>query len=134
MLAQPGACVQPVVLDLVVRIGVWYPRACTFEHLNQFEGEPMSCPCDPIYLRDDAPPEQRVSRLYAWIAIQADGGEGIIGHVLPGLGMTPLVTSKLSVAVSLRLAAKQALVLSGHPAVELRVFGSPETLDRLERA
>lgn len=38
--------------------------------------------------------EQQIADLHAWIATHANGGEGIVASILPGVGSTPMVSSK----------------------------------------
>ena len=57
-------------------------------------------------------PGQRITELHAWIATYADGTEGIIARALPGLGMTPLVNSRLHVARQLERFAREAMALT----------------------
>ncbi|HMG43920.1 MAG TPA: hypothetical protein VK611_21485 [Acidimicrobiales bacterium] len=48
---------------------------------------------------DDAPgTPDGIPSLWAWVAIDAMGGEGIIGAQLPGLGAVALVTGSESLA------------------------------------
>lgn len=51
-------------------------------------------------LRTDTPtpPDQRITELFAWIAEQPDGGEGVISFEIPGIGHMPLVTSQRRIA------------------------------------
>jgi hypothetical protein len=76
-------------------------------------------------LLDSPPtPEQMIGALHAWIATYRDGTEGIIAHGLPGLGMTPLVTSRHHVGVQLEPIARHAMKLSQdtpHPVVAVRL-------------
>lgn len=48
----------------------------------------------PYVLPADMNPEQRIDELHAWIATHRNGGQGIVASVLPGLGATPLVSSR----------------------------------------
>jgi hypothetical protein len=57
-------------------------------------------------------PGQRITELHCWIATYADGTEGIIAGGLPGLGMTPLVTSRRHAAEQLEVVAHNAMRLS----------------------
>lgn len=45
-------------------------------------------------LPSDMDPAQRIDELHAWIATHADGGQGIIACILPGLGSTPMVSAR----------------------------------------
>jgi len=42
--------------------------------------------------------ETKIDRLYAFMSIDENGFNGIVASILPGLGSTPLVTAKRSVA------------------------------------
>ena len=57
-------------------------------------------------------PGQRITDLYCWIATYCDGTEGIVGGILPGIGQTPLVTSRRRVAEDLGRFAREAQRLS----------------------
>lgn len=70
-------------------------------------------------------PEQRIARLYAWIAIHSDGSEGIMATLTQGRVM-PLVTSQRRIAISMAEMAERVALASaaaGRPCrAELRVF------------
>jgi hypothetical protein len=59
-------------------------------------------------------PGQLITELHAWVATYADGTEGIIAGELPGMGMTPLITSRRAVAESLEELARRAQRLTMH--------------------
>ena len=42
--------------------------------------------------------ETKIERLYAFMSIDEQGRNGIVASILPGLGSTPLVTGKRSLA------------------------------------
>jgi hypothetical protein len=61
------------------------------------------------YFADDpAPPEQRITELYAWIAVQGNDGEGIIGAVLDGQYL-PLVSAKRELMVRMKALADEVI-------------------------
>jgi hypothetical protein len=86
-----------------------------------------------VYL--DLPPDedQRIQRLYCWVAIQPDGSEGIPSMSVDGHTM-PLVTSKRRVAdlmSSAAVDASEAAKAAGKPVrLELRVFDLARVLHR----
>jgi hypothetical protein len=59
------------------------------------------------------PNEGPVDRIYAFLSIDAKGFNGIVAGTLPGLGSTPLVTSKRSVALSLIPVAQEVAERTG---------------------
>ena len=65
-----------------------------------------------------------VRDLYAWVAIDADGDEGIPSTTLPGLGTTPLVASKLG-AIELMRPVAEEMALLFDCRMELRRFSGP---------
>jgi len=59
---------------------------------------------------------QRIDALYAWVATEPDGGEGVAAMNIPSLGgMMPLVGADLDRMKSLRIWAEQVRELSGCP-------------------
>lgn len=44
------------------------------------------------------PNEAKIERIYAFLSIDADGFNGIVAAVLPGVGSTPMVFGKRSLA------------------------------------
>lgn len=62
----------------------------------------------PLDHESPPPADQRIDTLYAWIATQQDGAEGIISTFIPQLGATPLITSKPHIAALMELAANRA--------------------------
>lgn len=74
---------------------------------------------------------QSIDALYAWVATEPDGGEGIIAALIPGMpGMTPLVGADMDRMRSYRPFAEMARIGSGYP-VRLVRFGSREDLEVL---
>jgi hypothetical protein len=76
-------------------------------------------------------PGQRITNLHCWIATYRDGSEGMIGSILPGIGQTPLVSSRLETAESLERFAREAqraTLDTAHPVVNVRLvtFASTE--------
>lgn len=61
---------------------------------------------------DTPEPGQSITELYAWVATHANGGEGIVAAVLPGLGATPLISSKRAVMAMAEGVARHAVALS----------------------
>jgi hypothetical protein len=57
--------------------------------------------------------EARITRLYAFMSIDADGKNGIVAHVLPNLGSTPLVTGSRRVAHTMIPLAEFVAKMSG---------------------
>lgn len=58
------------------------------------------------------PPGQVITELHAWIATYAEGGQGIIAAILPGLGSAPLVSSKRSHMTMAEGVARHAALLT----------------------
>jgi hypothetical protein len=79
---------------------------------------------------DPPPPHQRITRLYAWVAIHDDGGEGILSADLPfpgeGRRHMPLISSKRSTAQMLESLARKIAADAGKAGkpvrCELRIF------------
>ncbi len=73
---------------------------------------------------------QRITRLYAWIAEEPDGGEGVVGGDLPGMGWTPLIGADRARIESYRRVAEQFASVSGYP-IRLKVFGEGTVIDEI---
>jgi hypothetical protein len=59
---------------------------------------------------------QKIERLYAWVATEPDGGEGVCGMTIPELGgLVPLVGADRERIESLRIYAEQIRKASGCP-------------------
>lgn len=59
---------------------------------------------------------QKIEKLFAWIATEADGGEGVCAGATPdGLGMMPLIGADRERIESYRPLAKDIRRLSGLP-------------------
>jgi hypothetical protein len=59
---------------------------------------------------------QKIEKLYAWIATEPDGGEGVCGASIPELGgMVPLVGADRERIESYRRIAEQARKATGFP-------------------
>ena len=71
-----------------------------------------------------------VERMYAWIALNPNGDEGICGMELPGMGMVPLVGANRHRMLSLRPYAERTRAATGCP-VSLVVFSNRHELERL---
>jgi hypothetical protein len=48
-----------------------------------------------------------IDELYAFMSIDADGNHGLLAHILPGLGSTPLVTGSAKAAEGLKPLARE---------------------------
>lgn len=57
--------------------------------------------------------EEGIDILYAWLSIDEYGYNGIVAHILPNLGATPLVTGKLSLAERMKPLAERVAKESG---------------------
>jgi hypothetical protein len=75
---------------------------------------------------------QAIEALYAWVATEPDGGEGVVGVGADvGLGgVTPLVGADMDRIRSLRPFAEAARQMTGYP-VRLVRFGSRDDLEIL---
>jgi hypothetical protein len=71
-----------------------------------------------------------IDALYAWVATEPDGGEGVCAMNIPGFGMTPLVGADMDRIKSLRPFAEQARKLTGYP-VRLVRFSRRDDLEIL---
>ena len=59
---------------------------------------------------------QKIERLYAWIATEPDGGEGVCAALMPdGKMMMPLVGADMERMESLRHYAAEAVRFTGYP-------------------
>ena len=63
-------------------------------------------------------PGQRITEIHCWIATYPDRSEGIIASSMPGLGLTPLMSSRRDVALGMaplaEMVAKAAAQQTGH--------------------
>jgi hypothetical protein len=80
-----------------------------------------------LYVDQPPPADQAIVELHCWIAVEADGGEGIMSGDIEmpgGLGRrhTPLITSKLEVAALMKPMAQRAQALAE------RTTGRPITI------
>ncbi len=65
---------------------------------------------------------QRINALYAWVALEDDGGEGVCAALLPGMpGMTPLIGADIARIDSYRPIAREIAKQTGK-FVSLRKF------------
>lgn len=66
-------------------------------------------------MSDDWKPDrgQSIDRLYAWVATEADGGEGVCAAWVPGLGNMPLVGADRARIESLRPQAEDVAASTG---------------------
>jgi hypothetical protein len=70
---------------------------------------------------------QPIERLYAWVATEADGGEGVCAMSMPDGMMMPLVGADMARIESLRAHARSVAVASGCP-VRLVEFSTRRVL------
>jgi len=72
-----------------------------------------------------------IDALYAWVATDPDGGEGVCGANIPGLGgMVPLVGADMDRVKSLRPFAEATRAASAYP-VRLVRFSRRDDLELL---
>jgi hypothetical protein len=75
---------------------------------------------------------QSIDRLYAWIAIEPDGGEGVVGANIPSLGgMVPLIGADGERIESFRPYAEMVQRQTGYP-VRLKMFSAGVVIDEIE--
>lgn len=78
---------------------------------------------------------QQIEKLYAWIADEGTGGEGIIGALMPtgrgGVGWTPLIGADRARIESYRHIAEAAAKAAGKT-VYLKVFGAGVVIEKIE--
>ena len=74
---------------------------------------------------------QSIDALYAWVATEPDGGEGVCGANIPGLGgMVPLVGADMDRIRSYRPFAELTRAATGYP-VRLVRFSKRDDLEVL---
>lgn len=74
---------------------------------------------------------QKIGKLYAWVAEESDGGEGVIAGALPGMpGMTPLIGADRERIESYRGYAEMIARKTGCRA-RLKVFGAGTVIDEV---
>lgn len=66
---------------------------------------------------------QKIERLFAWIATEPDGGEGVCAVNIPGVGWTPLVGADGERIASYRAYAGEVRAATGRP-VRLVAFAT----------
>lgn len=71
---------------------------------------------------------RRIDAIYAWIATEPDGGEGVCAHSMPRLGLVPLVGADRERVESLRPFARAVAKQSGCP-VRLVCFTTRNVLE-----
>lgn len=71
---------------------------------------------------------QKIAKLYAWVAEESDGGEGVVAHFHPNLGNMPLVGADMARIESFRPLARHVAELSGCP-VRLVEFSARTVLE-----
>lgn len=72
---------------------------------------------------------QKIDKLYAWVATEADGGEGIVGVMTP-IGMVPAIGADRARIESYRAQVKIVAAQMGTP-VSLKLFGTGIVLDTI---
>src|SRR5690606_14860453 len=83
-----------------------------------------------IDITEFPPATQRVERLFCWVAIQPDGGEGICMIFSGGMPM-PVISSKRELLAALRdEVLMQVRYHQPQARIELREFGLTNTLER----
>ena len=76
-------------------------------------------------------PGLKIEKLYAWVAEEPDGGEGIVAGMLPGMpGLTPLIGADRLRIESFRGFAEAVRRSTGYP-VRLKAFTGGVTIDEL---
>lgn len=68
------------------------------------------------------PLSHQVTELWAWVADDASGEEGICASILPDLGTTPLITSKEHIAREIMLPMAVQISARFQKTVRLRRF------------
>lgn len=69
--------------------------------------------------------------LYGWVVLEADGTEGMVSAMLPGVGHVPLITRQETVAkASFKKFAQQHADMTGLP-VRLLKFTDPEVVETI---
>jgi hypothetical protein len=72
--------------------------------------------------------EAKIERLYVFMSVDEEGRNGIIAHVMPNLGSTPLVTGSRRVALKMIPMAEAVAKLTGKKVI-LYVFNRAESYD-----
>jgi hypothetical protein len=73
----------------------------------------------------------KLTRLYAWVVIEEDGGESLCGGLLPGRGMVALMGHQRRDVVAMTPLAKRISNESGRPVV-LRAYREGETIECIQ--
>lgn len=85
-----------------------------------------------LVIIDDAPGTPGgLPSLWAWVAVDAMGGEGIVAGIMPGIGSTPLVTGKEKLARGAMAKIVELMPRMGRR-YELRRYDLAATLEKLE--
>ena len=74
---------------------------------------------------------EAITTLYAWVATEPDGGEGVCSMILPNGMHMPLIGADRARVESLRSAAERTRRMSGYP-VKLKMFSSGVVIDEIE--
>lgn len=72
----------------------------------------------PLVIHSESTPGQFIRELHVWITTFPDGTEGIVAGNLPGMGMSPLMSSNQSVAEQLEPLARS---IAGAAGVQCRL-------------
>lgn len=73
---------------------------------------------------------QKIDMLFAWVGVEADGGEGILGHSIPGLGFVPLIGADKARIESYRSYALQIAEITKKP-IRLKQFSTVTVLEQI---
>lgn len=73
---------------------------------------------------------QKIEKLYAWVATEPDGGEGICSTLLPSGLQLPLIGADRARIESLREWAEVVHAATGYP-VQLRLFSAMTVIDEV---
>jgi hypothetical protein len=72
----------------------------------------------------------KIERIYAWVAEEPDGGEGVVASQIPGVGWVPLIGADRSRIESYR--ERAAAVARGTGCkVRLKLFGAGVVIDEI---
>ena len=77
---------------------------------------------------------RKICKLYAWIATEPDGGEGLVAAYVPGTGgWTPLIGADRARVESFRSHAEATVEATG-ATISLKVFDGGTVIDTIESA
>jgi hypothetical protein len=76
-----------------------------------------------VFLIDDPPNVRPIMRVYAYLSTDPNGKQGICAGMIPGVGVTPLVTGNPELAEGpFRKAAEMLAEMTADKTIELYVF------------